>query len=94
MDNIQSTVFFIPELILVVTVALCLITDLFLNKKNSFNVASMQFSIHYLFDSEDKVRGLLKNVSESLKHNGYLLVTTLDGPSVFNILNKSKTNKR
>ena len=53
----------------------------------------MQFSIHYLSDSEDKVRGLLKNVSESLKHNGYLLVTTLDGPSVFNRLKKSKNNK-
>ena len=39
MDNIQSINFFIPELILVVTIASCIILDLFLNKKNSFNVA-------------------------------------------------------
>ena len=39
MDNIQSINFFIPELILVATIAFCLIIDFFLSKKNSFNVA-------------------------------------------------------
>ncbi len=39
MDNIQSINFFIPELILVATIAFCLIIDFFLSRKNSFNVA-------------------------------------------------------
>ena len=60
--------------------------------KNSFNTVSMQFAVHYLFDEYQRVDNFFKNARDSLLSGGYLLITTLDGPSVYEGLKKSKTN--
>ena len=58
---------------------------------NSFDVVSCQFTIHYYFKDKESIKGYLTNVQENIQENGYLLVTCLDGESVFNMLKKEHT---
>lgn len=43
-----------------------------------YDVVSCQFAIHYAFESEDRVRMLLKNVRDCLKPGGFFIGTTVD----------------
>jgi len=54
--------------------------------KNQFDVVSMQFAIHYLFENEIKLRSFLQNVSDNLKNGGYFIGTSMDGSRVFDLL--------
>src|SRR5690606_16430051 len=44
----------------------------------SFDVVSMQFCLHYSFESEEKARMMLKNVTEKLKPGGKFIGTIPD----------------
>ena len=54
--------------------------------EHSFDTVSSQFTIHYYFENETKIKQYLQNVQTNIKKNGYLLVTCLDGESVYNLL--------
>ena len=54
------------------------------------NVASMQFALHYMFESKERLYGFIKNVRECLKPNGYLIGTCYDGARVFEALKNTK----
>lgn len=54
-------------------------TDLLTPK---FDTVSMQFCMHYAFESERKVRQMLENVAGSLRTGGVFLGTTLSAPKV------------
>lgn len=54
--------------------------------KNQFDVVSMQFAIHYLFENEIKLRTFLQNVSDNLKIGGYFIGTSMDGGRVVELL--------
>lgn len=54
--------------------------------KNQFDIVSMQFAIHYLFENEIKLRTFLQNVSDNLKTGGYFIGTSMDGGRVFDLL--------
>ena len=58
--------------------------------KNQFDVVSMQFAIHYLFENEIKLRTFLQNVSDNLKIGGYFIGTSMDGGRVFELLKGMK----
>lgn len=58
-----------------------------------FNVSSIQFAIHYMFESKSKLHGFLRNVAETTKEGGYFVGTTYDGMEVFKLL-KSKQIKK
>ena len=58
--------------------------------KNQFDVVSMQFAIHYLFENEIKLRTFLQNVSDNLKIGGYFIGTSMDGGRVFDLLRGMK----
>ena len=60
--------------------------------ENSFDVVSCQFSIHYYFKEESKIKQYLLNVQKNIKKNGYFLTTCLDGESVYSLL-KSNYDK-
>ena len=60
--------------------------------KHFADCVSMLFSIHYLFDNIKNISNLLNNVSSVLNQNGIFIVTTLDGPTVFNALKQSDNN--
>ena len=48
------------------------------NEKIVFDVVSTQFAIHYMFESEQKLRGYLQNVSKRLTEDGVFIGTTID----------------
>lgn len=50
----------------------------FLNESHMFDVVSCQFAMHYAFESEERVRHLLKNVTDRLKPGGFFIGTTTD----------------
>ena len=59
--------------------------------ENGFNISSVQFAMHYFFESERIMHAFLQNVSECTKVNGYFIGTCYDGESVFKLLqNKYK----
>lgn len=47
-----------------------------------FDTISMQFCMHYAFESETKVRQMLENISDSLRTGGTFLGTTLSEKKV------------
>ena len=51
-----------------------------------FEVANIQFAIHYFFESPNKLDGLLRNVNENLKDKGYFIGTCYDGERVMRLL--------
>ena len=55
-----------------------------------FNVASSQFSIHYYFESEIKLRSFLQNVNDVLKMDGYFIGTAPDGEKIVEVLKGKK----
>lgn len=62
-----------------------LMKKIFLSK-NQYDVVSVQFAIHYMFEDEITLRTLLQNVSDNLKIGGYFVGTSLDGQRVYDLL--------
>lgn len=55
-----------------------------------FEVSSIQFAIHYMFENKGKVLEFIRNVSETTKVDGYFIGTCYDGKSVFDTLKRKK----
>ena len=51
-----------------------------------FDVGSIQFAIHYMFENQLTLQNFLRNVSESIKIGGYFIGTCYDGETIFNYL--------
>ena len=62
----------------------------YIPKKESFDVVSSQFSLHYFFESKKKLENLLQNVSDNLKKGGYYIGTCFDGKRVFEALGSER----
>ena len=60
--------------------------------KEGFDVCSIQFAIHYMFENIVTFNNLLKNVSELTKTGGHFIGTSYDGKQIFNILKNTKEN--
>jgi mRNA (guanine-N7-)-methyltransferase len=43
-----------------------------------FDIVSTQFAIHYMFESEAKLRAFFRNVSDRLEPGGFFIGTTVD----------------
>ena len=54
--------------------------------KDGFDVCSIQFAIHYMFENMYKLTNFLRNVSETTKVGGYFIATCYDGRTIFNDL--------
>jgi len=50
-----------------------------------YDVINCQFSIHYMFKSDDTLKNFIENIKKFLKPSGYILITTLDA----NLIHKS-----
>ena len=55
-----------------------------------FDIISIQFALHYLFENEGKLDGLLKNISQNLRPGGFLIGTCFDGATIYNALKNKK----
>lgn len=56
-----------------------------------FNICSIQFAIHYMFQSKLTLHNFLRNVSETTKEGGYFIGTSYDGDKIFKkLVNKER----
>ena len=55
---------------------------------HKFDVISIMFAIHYLFESKTTFDNLIDNIDGNLKNNGYFIGTCLDGKKVFDLFNQ------
>lgn len=51
-----------------------------------FDIVSCQFSMHYLFESESKIRAFLHNVSCRLEVGGFFIGSTVDADKVISLV--------
>jgi hypothetical protein len=61
--------------------------------KNKFDVGSIQFAIHYMFENVERLHSFMKNVSDTIKVGGHFIGTCFDGELVFNKLKTKETNE-
>lgn len=57
-----------------------------------FNISSIQFAIHYMFENNQTLHNFLTNISECTKLGGYFIGTSFNGKKIFNLLNNLKDN--
>ena len=57
--------------------------------KNGFNISSIQFALHYMFESEAILRDFITNLKHSTLLEGYFIGTCYDGQKIFNMLNST-----
>ena len=65
----------------------------FLSEKNvhtSFDIISCMFAFHYFWSSEEYLRSILSQISESLKPGGYFIGTCPSGEHITNLMNDNK----
>ena len=60
--------------------------------QNGFNISSIQFALHYMFENETILNEFLKNVTECTALEGYFIGTCYDGNKVFNLLSDVEIN--
>ena len=61
--------------------------------KNGFNISSIQFAMHYMFENETILNEFIKNIKECTILDGYFIGTCYDGTRVFNMLKQIKTGE-
>ena len=57
--------------------------------KNGFNISSIQFALHYMFESEEILREFINNLKHSTQLEGYFIGTCYDGQKIFNMLHST-----
>ena len=58
--------------------------------KDGFDICSIQFAIHYMFENKNTFHNFLRNVSETTKVGGYFIGTSYDGKKIFQMLSDKK----
>ena len=58
-----------------------------------FDICSIQFALHYMFENQETLHNFLQNVSEVTKEGGYFIGSCYDGNKMFNMLKNIETNK-
>lgn len=61
--------------------------------ENGFDISSIQFALHYMFENATTLNNFIRNVSETTKVGGYFIGTCYDGKRMFNMLNTTKQNE-
>lgn len=61
--------------------------------ETGFDVTSIQFAIHYMFENPKTFHNLMRNVAECTKLGGHFIGTSYDGKTVFNMLKRKKTGE-
>lgn len=64
--------------------------DLSENGKPNFDLVSMQFAIHYMFEDKLSLHGFMRNVSNCCTLGGHFVSTQFDGRKMFNALRDKK----
>lgn len=57
--------------------------------ENKFDICSIQFAIHYMFEDKIKLHQFLTNVSKYTKTGGYFIGTCYDGKKIYDMLKEN-----
>ena len=57
---------------------------------NGFNISSIQFAIHYMFENPTLLHNFLTNVAECTQIGGYFIGTSYNGKKIFELLKDKK----
>ena len=57
---------------------------------NGADIGSMQFALHYMIESKEKLMRFMKNLTECIKIGGYFVGTCFDGKLIFDLLKNHK----
>ena len=60
---------------------------------DGFNVCSIQFAIHYMFENKESLHNFQRNVSETTAVGGYFIGTSYDGNEIFKLLKDKEINE-
>ena len=60
----------------------------------TFGVVSCQFSLHYFFETKEKLEALITNVNSVLKPGGYFIGTCFDGERVVELLTTDEVKSK
>jgi SAM-dependent methyltransferase len=60
---------------------------------DGFDVCSIQFAVHYMFENQETLHNFLQNVSEVTKEGGYFIGTSYDGEKLFKMLKNLPENE-
>ena len=61
--------------------------------QSGFTISSIQFAIHYVFESVLTLNNFLKNLAECTQLNGYFIGTSYDGNTIFKELKSKKSGE-
>ena len=61
--------------------------------KNGFNISSIQFALHYMFESKAILQEFINNLKHSTLLEGYFIGTCYDGQKIFNMLYSTPVNE-
>ena len=61
--------------------------------KNGFNISSIQFAIHYMFESETLLQEFINNLKDLTLLEGYFIGTCYDGEKIFNMLHSKENDE-
>lgn len=54
--------------------------------KAGFNISSVQFALHYMFENTDTMHRFIGNLTECTELGGYFIGTCYDGAAIYNLL--------
>lgn len=63
-----------------------------IKKTITFDIVSCQFSLHYLYESEERLNTFLHNVSCRMAKGGFFIGTIIDGDKVLARIRTQKSN--
>tara|TARA_B100000902_G_scaffold400009_1_gene474515 strand:- start:3145 stop:6489 length:3345 start_codon:yes stop_codon:yes gene_type:complete len=61
--------------------------------QDGFDICSIQFALHYMFEDQQTLQNFLRNVSETTKVGGYFIGTSYDGHIIYDKLLTKKKNE-
>ena len=61
--------------------------------EQGFDISSIQFAVHYMFENEETLEGFARNICECTKKGGMFIGTTFNGKKVFDLLKRNGIKK-
>ena len=57
--------------------------------QNKFDIISIQFAVHYFFESISTIQNIVNNINDNLNLNGYLIGCCFDGKKILELFKKN-----
>ena len=64
----------------------------YITQSAKFNMVTMMFALHYMFNSEEKISMLAQNINNMIEKEGYFIGCCFDGKEVYDLLRDTELN--